>query len=134
MAEDGNQSHQESESSQSEDPWRQGEQQLVRVMQVHTFVRRRMLALAHLVVETSDKSCSVDQEEEYDGRGIKVGLSFCDHDGSKRCAITLMLVGNACSLYNCTPCSDREERDGVLMMKFKGKFAPVEQDEPFEES
>ena len=50
-------------------------------------------------------------------------------------AITGMLVGNGGSL-NCgtsTLCSERLEREGVLIMKSKGKCVLIEQDEPFQE-
>ena len=40
MADGGNPTHQQSQRSQSDDFWKQGEQQLVRVVQVCTAVRR----------------------------------------------------------------------------------------------
>ena len=37
------------------------------------------------------------------------------------------------SILASTSCASRVEREGALMVKFKGKRAPIEQDEPFEE-
>ena len=93
------------------------------------------MAPGHLVVETNGKECDVRQEEEHDDESMKVGLSFIDHDGARRCAITGMFVGNACSLYRgcSTPCSERVDHEGALMVKFKGKCAAIEQYEPFKE-
>ena len=80
------------------------------------------MAPGHFVVETNGKQCDVRQEEEYDDESMKVGLSFTDHEGARRCAISGMLVGNACSLYRgcSTPCSERVDHEGALMVKFKG--------------
>ena len=39
------------------------------------------------------------REEEYDDRGVTVGLSHSDREGAHRCPITRMLLGNSCSLY-----------------------------------
>ena len=69
-----------------------------------------MVAPGHLVVETNGKECDVRQEEEHDDESMKVGLSFIDHDGARRCAITGMFVGNACSLYR--GCSNALLRKG----------------------
>ena len=75
----------------------------MKVVQVCKYVRGRMLAPGHLVVETSGKSRTVKQEERN-----KVDLLFIDHEGATRCAMTEMLVGSACSLFygTCTPCSE----------------------------
>ena len=63
------------------------------------------------------EECDVRLEDEFDDtKGIKVGLSW-------RCAITGMLVGNACSALFSS----------ALMVKFKGKCVPIEHDELFEE-
>ena len=94
-----------------------------------------MLASDHLVVGTSDKRCAGRQEEEDDDKGTKVDLSFIDHEGAKRCAITEMLVGNAGSLCNgkCTPCSERVQRGVVLMVKLRRSLCPsIELHEQFD--
>ena len=60
---------------------------------------------------------------------------FFINEENKRCATTAKRVENPLSLHNgkCTPCSERVEREGVLMVKLKGKFVPIEHDEPFAE-
>ena len=65
------------------------------------------------------KQCDVRQEGEHDDESMKVGLSFKDRVGG----------GNACSLYrgSSTPCSERLDHEGALMVKFKGKCAAIEQ-------
>ena len=82
-----------------------------------------MQAPGHVVVETNDKHCDVSQQEEYEDDCIKVGLSDTDHEGTKRCAITGMLVGSASSLYcgTSTLCSGRVDHESALMVKFVGK-------------
>ena len=50
------------------------------------------------MVKTNGKHCEVRQEEEYDDEDIKVGLTYVDYEGASRCAITRMLVGDACLL------------------------------------
>ena len=67
-----------------------------------------MPAPEHLVVETKDKQCDVRQEEEYDGDGLKVALSYVDHEGARRRPITAMLVGNACALCGGASTADGE--------------------------
>ena len=61
--------------------------------------------------------------------------TYIDEEGRNRCAITAKRGENSLSFYNgeSKPCSARMERDGVLMVKLKGKFVLFEQDEPFEE-
>ena len=75
----------------------------------------RMVAPGHLVVETNGKQFDVRQEEEYEDESMQVGLSFIDPEGA----------GNACSLCrgSSTPCSERLDHEGALMVKFKGKCA-----------
>ena len=69
------------------------------VFQCQAYIRNRMQAPGHLVVEANDKHCDVSQEDEYDDDCNKVGLFDTDHEGERRCAITGMPVGSACSLY-----------------------------------
>ena len=104
----------------------------MKVVPVCTYVLRKKVTRGHLVVDTSDKPCAVRQQEEHDDMGINVG--FIDNEDAKRCVISGMVVGNVCSLHNCNcmACSEKVEREGVLMVKFQGKFVPIEQDEPFE--
>ena len=80
-------------------------------------------------------SSAMSGKREHDDESMKVGLSFIDHEGVRRCAISGMLVGNACSLFRgcSTLCSERVDHEGALMVKFKGKCAAIEQCEPFEE-
>ena len=96
MADGVNQTDQKGQRSQCDDHWKQETQQLVKVAHVR---RKENAGASTFRVETIDKPCAARQEEEYDDRGVKVGLSLFDHDGSKRCAITTMLGGIACSLY-----------------------------------
>ena len=79
-----------------------------------------MVAPGHFVVETNGKECDFWQEEEHDDESMKVGLSFIDHEGVRRCAISGMLVGNACSLYRgcSTFCPERVDHEGAFMVKF----------------
>ena len=84
--------------------------QLWKVVHFQAYDRRRMVAPGHLVVETNGKQCDVRQDEEHDDESMKVGLSFTDHKGARRCAISGMLVGNACSLYR--GCSNALLRKG----------------------
>ena len=49
------------------------------------------------MVETSGNQCVIRLDEEYD-EGLKVVMFYNDHEGPKRCAVTGMLVGSACSL------------------------------------
>ena len=74
------------------------------------------------MVEVNDKQCEVRQEEENTDYGIKVGLSCIDHRGARRCAITGILVGNACSTCcgTSTPSCERLHHQGAVMVKFKG--------------
>ena len=122
MADGGNQKQQGSQCSQSYDPRRQGGAAAGGCgAGLHVHSKENAGAMTLGGVETSGKSCAVREEDEYDDKGIKVGLSLIDHEGAKRCAITGMLVGTVCCLYNGngTPCSERVEREGVLTVKFK---------------
>ena len=112
--------------------WR--EQQPVEVVRMNTYTRRKMLARKLLVVETRDKQCVVMQRECVDKR-INVGMGLTDKEGKTRCAITGKRVEIPLSVHDgkCTPCSERMDRERILMVRSKGKSAPIEQDEPFDE-
>ena len=58
MADGGNQMH-----ITTTHAWRQREKQLEKVVQVQAYIRRRMLAPGHLVVEMNGKQFGVSQEE-----------------------------------------------------------------------
>ena len=133
MADGVRHTQQESRSSQA-DLWRQRGAQLETVVQCQAYIRWRMQAPGRLVVEANDKHCDVSQEE-YDDDCIKFHLCDTDHEGARRCAITGMPVGSACSLYcgTSTFCSEWVDHETVLMVKFMGRCVAIEQDGPFEE-
>ena len=97
--------------------------------QVQAYIRRRLLAPGHVVVETNGKQRDVKQEEESNDEGVKVVLSHTDHERAKRCAISGTLFGYVCS-RNCGPnalgCEKRAQQ-GVLMVKSKSKSVPIGQ-------
>ena len=106
-----------------EDSWRQRGKQLEKVTQDQVYS------------EENGNQCEVKQEEEFNADRFKVGPSYIDREGARRCAILGLLVGNSCS-QKCGKNalgSEMLEQQGVLMVKFKSKCAPIEQDEPFEE-
>ena len=82
-------------------------------------------------MQIADMQCRVVQEDEYGDKGVKVGLSFADDEGANRFEITRKHVENSVSLCsgNGTPFSERVDREGASMVKFKGKCVPTEQDE-----
>ena len=124
MADGGRPTHKESRGLE-EDLWRQFVEQLSKVVRFQASYRVRMVMPGHLVVETNGNQCGVRQEEEYDDERLEVGFSFIDREGA----------GNACSLYrgSSTPCSERLDQEGALMVKFKGTCAAIEQYELFKE-
>ena len=95
--------------------------------QVQAYIRRRLLAPRHVVVETNGKLRDVKQEDESNDEGVKVVLSHTDHERAKRCAISGTLFGYVCS-RNCGPnalgCEKRAQQ-GVLMVKSKSKSVPI---------
>ena len=58
------------------------------------------------VLEANGKQCEVKQAGEFSFTGIKVGLSYIG--GARRCAISGMLVGDACSEYFGTNARSQE--------------------------
>ena len=49
-----------------------------------------MLLRGQLAVEANGKRCEARQEEEYNDDGTKAGLSYSDHEGARRCGISLL--------------------------------------------
>ena len=72
MADGGNQTHLEGQNSQSNDPWREREEQLEKLVQVKAYRRRRRHSPGHLVGVDEGQVVRRQAEGESGDEGIKV--------------------------------------------------------------
>ena len=72
--------------------------------------------------EANRRQHEVKQEEDFNDGGVKVGLSYMDHEGARCCAISGKLVCYVWPEFDGKNArgSDRLEQHGILMMKVMG--------------
>ena len=75
MADGGNQTHLESHNSQSNDPWREREEQLEKLVQVQAHIRRRGRSPGHLVGADEGQVVRRQAEGVCNDAGIKVAAT-----------------------------------------------------------